>query len=59
MYESCYLFEFQILEQIEVKYVPEKADLDDYLLVDFKEVFEKFKFIEPEGDEVIAVTSLL
>uniref|UniRef100_A0A803LLD4 PSP proline-rich domain-containing protein n=1 Tax=Chenopodium quinoa TaxID=63459 RepID=A0A803LLD4_CHEQI len=40
-----------VLEEVEVTYVPEKADLDDDLLDDFKRVFEKFSFKEPEGDE--------
>ncbi|KAK9714191.1 hypothetical protein RND81_06G078400 [Saponaria officinalis] len=43
----------QVVEQVEVKYVPEKADLDDALLEDFKDVFEKFSFKELEGDEEI------
>lgn len=41
----------QAVEEVEIKYVPEKADLDDDLLEDFKKVFEKFTFREPEGDE--------
>ncbi|KAL9247112.1 hypothetical protein vseg_020577 [Gypsophila vaccaria] len=41
----------QVVEHVEIKYVPEKADLDDALLEDFKDVFEKFSFKELEGDE--------
>lgn len=41
------------MEQVEVKYVPEKAaDLDDAWFMDFKKIFEKFSFTEPDGDEV-------
>lgn len=42
-----------------MKYVPEKADLDDDMLEDFKKVFEKFTFKEPEEDEVCVVTRVL
>ncbi|KAL9240111.1 hypothetical protein vseg_014369 [Gypsophila vaccaria] len=41
----------QVVEQVEIKYVPEKADFGDALLGDFKDVFEKFSFKELEGDE--------
>ncbi|KAH9606424.1 hypothetical protein KSS87_015067 [Heliosperma pusillum] len=43
----------KIVEEVEIKYVPEKADLDDGLLEDFKSVFEKFSFkeLEDEGDD--------
>jgi hypothetical protein len=30
--------------QVEVEYVPEKPELDDPLLDDFKAIFEKFTF---------------
>ena len=42
-----------------MKYVPEKADLDDNLLEDFKKVLEKFSFNEPDGDEVAYYSMLL
>ena len=35
-----------------MKYVPEKVDLDDDLLLDLKNVFEMFSFKELEGDDV-------
>lgn len=31
-------------EKIEVEYVPEKAEIEDTFLEDFKKVFEKFSF---------------
>ena len=30
--------------EVEIEYVPEKAELDDPLLDDFKAIFEKFTF---------------
>jgi len=34
----------QIIESVEVEYVPEKADIEDAFLEEFKNVFEKFTF---------------
>ncbi|VFQ89519.1 unnamed protein product [Cuscuta campestris] len=38
-------------EQVEVEYVPEKADLDGSLDEEFRRVFEKFTFSEPVPEE--------
>lgn len=49
----CTLFNFPVVEQVEVKYVLKKADdLDDAWFMDFKKVFEKLSVTEPNGDEV-------
>ncbi|KAG9158831.1 hypothetical protein Leryth_024245 [Lithospermum erythrorhizon] len=37
----------KVLEQVEVEYVPEKAELDGDLDDEFKKIFEKFTFKEP------------
>jgi splicing factor 3B subunit 2 len=34
----------QVEVEVEVEYVPEKAELDDALLADFKDIFDKFTF---------------
>lgn len=40
--------------EVELEYVPEKAELDDALLADFKEIFGKFTFKDaPAATEVI------
>ncbi|CAL5411204.1 unnamed protein product [Camellia sinensis] len=39
------------LEQVEVEYVPEKAELDGDLDDEFRKVFEKFSFKETAGSE--------
>ncbi|KAL3741859.1 hypothetical protein ACJRO7_017347 [Eucalyptus globulus] len=41
----------QIVEKVEVEYVPEKAELDDGLDDEFRKVFEKFSFHEAVGSE--------
>ncbi|XP_068652603.1 uncharacterized protein [Aristolochia californica] len=40
----------QALEQVEIEYVPEKADFEDGLIEDFKHIFEKFSFSDAAGD---------
>ena len=32
--------------KVEVEYVPEKPDIEDDLLEDFRSIFEKFKFMD-------------
>ncbi|CAI9760311.1 unnamed protein product [Fraxinus pennsylvanica] len=39
------------LEQVEMEYVPEKAELDDDLNEEFRKVFEKFSFSEGAAEE--------
>lgn len=39
------------VEQVEVEYVPEKAELDDSLPEEFRKVFEKFSFSETAASE--------
>ncbi|KAL2473318.1 proline-rich spliceosome-associated (PSP) family protein [Forsythia ovata] len=39
------------LEEVEVEYVPEKAELDDDLNEEFRKVFEKFSFSEGAAEE--------
>ncbi|MCD9640566.1 hypothetical protein HAX54_025934, partial [Datura stramonium] len=39
------------LEQVEVEYVPEKAELDGELDEEFRKVFEKFSFTDATGSE--------
>lgn len=34
----------QIAESVEVEYVPERAEVEDFLLEEFKSVFQKFSF---------------
>lgn len=36
--------------EVEVEYVPEKAELDDALLADFKDIFDKFTFKDSPAD---------
>ncbi|XP_065879523.1 uncharacterized protein [Euphorbia lathyris] len=36
----------QIMEQIEIEYVPEKAELEDGMDNEFRKIFEKFSFSE-------------
>ena len=40
------------MEQVEVEYVPEKAELYGDFDEEFRKVFEKFSFKEPVGSEV-------
>uniref|UniRef100_A0A0C9S8D1 TSA: Wollemia nobilis Ref_Wollemi_Transcript_11543_2378 transcribed RNA sequence n=1 Tax=Wollemia nobilis TaxID=56998 RepID=A0A0C9S8D1_9CONI len=39
----------KLLEQVEVEYVPEKANLEDEILEEFRHVFEKFRFGDGMG----------
>ncbi|KAI7730781.1 hypothetical protein M8C21_002283, partial [Ambrosia artemisiifolia] len=41
----------KIIEQVEVEYVPEKAELDGFLDDEFRKVFEKFTFKETASTE--------
>ncbi|XP_045820737.1 splicing factor 3B subunit 2-like [Trifolium pratense] len=41
----------QVVEQIEIEYVPEKAELYEGLDEEFKKIFEKFSFSEVTGSE--------
>lgn len=43
---------WQIDVSVEVEFVPEKVDLDDALLEEFKSVFEKFSFRDSAAGEV-------
>ncbi|KAI8031964.1 hypothetical protein LOK49_LG01G01185 [Camellia lanceoleosa] len=40
-----------VIEQVEVEYVPEKAEFDGHLDEEFRKVFEKFNFKEIVGSE--------
>lgn len=40
------------MEEVQVEYVPEKAELDDGIDEEFRKVFEKFSFWEAAGSEV-------
>lgn len=42
----------QSLEQVEVEYVPEKAELDGEFDEEFRKVFERFTFTDAAGSEV-------
>lgn len=42
----------QSLVQVEVEYVPEKAELDGEFDEEFRKVFEKFTFTDATGSEV-------
>ena len=39
---------------MEVEYVPEKAELDDALLADFKDIFDKFTFKDSPVDTEVS-----
>ncbi|KAI8002100.1 hypothetical protein LOK49_LG08G02541 [Camellia lanceoleosa] len=41
----------QVFEQVEVEYVPEKAEFDGHLDEEFRKVFEKFNFKEIVGSK--------
>ncbi|MBA0568657.1 hypothetical protein Golob_006134, partial [Gossypium lobatum] len=41
----------QVMEEVQVEYVPEKAELDDGIDEEFRKVFEKFSFWEAAGSE--------
>ncbi|KAL7180475.1 hypothetical protein ACSBR1_043638 [Camellia fascicularis] len=41
----------EFIEQVEVQYVPEKAEFDGHLDEEFRKVFEKFNFKEIVGSE--------
>ncbi|XP_022996847.1 splicing factor 3B subunit 2-like [Cucurbita maxima] len=41
----------QVVEKVEIEYVPDKAELDDSLDEEFRKVFEKFSFSEIAGTE--------
>ncbi|KAK2383030.1 splicing factor 3B subunit [Trifolium repens] len=41
----------QVVEQIEIEYVPEKAELYEGMDEEFKKIFEKFSFSEVTGSE--------
>lgn len=40
------------MEQVEIEYIPEKAELKFNLDVEFRKVFEKFTFRESSASEV-------
>lgn len=40
--------------EVEVEYVPEKAELDDALLADFKDIFDKFTFKDSPADTEVS-----
>ena len=45
--------------EVEVEYVPEKAELDDAFLADFKDIFDKFTFKDsPAATEVSTYPAL-
>ncbi|KAE9597151.1 hypothetical protein Lalb_Chr16g0383571 [Lupinus albus] len=41
----------KVVEQVEIEYVPEKAELDEGLDEEFRKIFEKFSFTEVTGSE--------
>ncbi|KAI7986649.1 Phosphatidylinositol 4-kinase alpha 1 [Camellia lanceoleosa] len=41
----------KVIEQVEVEYVPEKAEFDGHLNEEFRKVFEKFNFKEIVGSK--------
>uniref|UniRef100_A0A2P2L7W2 Pliceosome associated family protein n=1 Tax=Rhizophora mucronata TaxID=61149 RepID=A0A2P2L7W2_RHIMU len=41
----------QVVEQVVVEYVPEKADLEDGMDEEFRKIFEKFSFLENVSSE--------
>ncbi|KAI8016177.1 hypothetical protein LOK49_LG05G01704 [Camellia lanceoleosa] len=49
----CNIFHLQkqVIKQVEVEYVPEKAEFDGHLDEEFRKVFEKFNFKEIVGSE--------
>ncbi|CAN4092019.1 unnamed protein product [Withania somnifera] len=58
-------YQKSLVEQVEVEYVPEKAELDGELDEEFRKVFEKFSFTATTGseenekkDETVADTAL-
>lgn len=42
----------QIVEKVEIEYVPEKAALNDGMDEEFRKIFEKFTFQDSAGAEV-------
>ncbi|KAM2010633.1 hypothetical protein EV2_005205 [Malus domestica] len=42
----------QIIEQVQIEYVPEKPELIDGMDEEFRKIFEKFSFQDSEGVEV-------
>jgi len=40
--------------EVEVEYVPEKSELDDALLADFKDIFDKFTFKDSPADTEVS-----
>lgn len=42
----------KVFEQVEVEYIPEKAELDGVLDEELRKVFEKFKFTDVAVSEV-------
>lgn len=48
----------QVVERVEVEYIPDKADIEGYFFEDFKKIFEKFTFNDASvGTEVRIVIS--
>lgn len=45
--------------KVEVEYVPEKPDIEDDLLEDFRYIFEKFKFTDAAAGTEVQVKSYL
>lgn len=41
----------QVVEQVEIEYVPEKAELDEGMDEEFRKIFEKFSFSDVTGSE--------
>jgi len=49
----------QLVEQIEIEYVPEKAELVEGMDEEFRKIFEKFTFTDATALEVILCLNCL
>jgi len=48
----------QVVEQVEIEYVPEKAELVEGMDEEFRKIFEKFSFADVTALEVILMFHL-
>lgn len=45
----------QVVERVEVEYIPDKAEMADYFFEDFKKIFEKFTFTDASVDSEVGM----
>jgi len=57
-YYAVIFLHLQVVEQVEIEYVPEKAELVEGMDEEFRKIFEKFSFADVTALEVILMSQL-